>query len=271
MRPLIALGAVVLLLVASGLVLAAPGAHAGAASHYPPMTGSVSGPTTLGTGLNGTYVVTASGGPAEATNTTIVGVYTFNATLSGPNTTGAIVTPESGVLVNQTVSLRLAGPTDAGQTITLSVLVRSGYNGANVTENLTEAIDIASPYNLLATLNVAPGATIGPLDLTVTLDGSPVGTVHVPTLTGGTTWPVHFEYVALGLSPGWHTFAISLAQQHGLIVFAGGSESYTQDFYIPGPAPNYTWWYFAGAAVFLGTIFIWVTRVGARRRPKAKK
>jgi hypothetical protein len=261
----------VLLLVGAGLIASSGHAAAASKTPYPTLTGTIVGPSYLGVGLKATYEVRATGGPAEAPNTTIVGIYSYNATLTGPNTTGSFVTPTSGVLVNGTGNVTVSGPSVAGQTLTLGVLVRSGYNGANVSDNLSYAITILMPYNVSATLLVATGATIGPLDLTVTLDGTPVGTVSVPVLTSGSTYPLSFHYVAVDLSPGWHTFSISLAQEHGLLTFPGGSQSYSDSFYIPGPPPDYTVWYVAGAAAFVMTIFIWVTRVGARRRGKAKK
>jgi len=254
-----------------GLGPASAARPASSATPYPPLSGAITGAQYLGVGLKGNYVVHATGGPAEAVNTSIVGVYSFNATLTGPNIQGGFVTPASGILVNGTGNLTVSGPANASQTLTLSVLVRSGLNGLNVSDNLTYSITMLLPFNVSATLVVASGATVGPLDLTVTLDGAAVGSVQVPTLTGGTTYPIAFVYVDANITPGWHTFAISLAQEHGLVTFPGGAESYSDSFYIPGPPPNYTVWYVAGAAAFVGTIFIWVTRVGARRRGKPKK
>jgi hypothetical protein len=262
---LVAAAAVALL-----LLVGLGGLAAGAASTYPALSGTIQGPTTLGESLKATYTIHAVGGPAEAPNTTIVGVYTYNATLAASNSSGMFVTPASGVLVNGTGNVTVAAP-PVPEPLSLFVLVRSGYNGVNSSDNLTYTISIVQPYNLTATLVVAAGASVGPLGLTVTLDGTPVGSVAVPTLTGGSTYPLSFQYVATGLSPGWHTFAISLAQEHGLVTFAGGTESYSQSFYVPGPPPDDTAWYVVGAAAFIGTIFIWVTRVGARRRGRPKK
>jgi hypothetical protein len=270
--PLALLLALLLLAAGTLAVLGAVGsASASSGTPYPPLSGTVSGPQYLGVGLKGTYVVHATGGPAEAPNTTIVGVYSYNATLSGPNIQGGFVTPTSGIFVNGTGNLTLMAPANASQTVTISILLRSGLNGLNISDNLSYSITILMPFNVSATLVVASGASVGPLDLTITLDGTPVGTVKVPTLSGGTTYPVSFQYVDANITPGWHTFAISLAQEHGLVTFPGGSQSYSDSFYIPGPPPNYTGWYVAGAAAFVGTIFIWVTRVGARRRGKPKK
>ena len=69
----------------------------------------------------------------------------------------------------------------------------------------------------------------------------------------------------------WHTFSISLASQHGLVTFPGGAQQYSQSFYVTGPPPDYTVWYVAGIGAFLGAVFIWSTRVAARRRGRAKK
>jgi hypothetical protein len=267
---LLILLAVVLLLPLLALSGGALATGTAASSPYPPLSGSITGPSTLGEKLKATYTIQATGGPAEALNTTIVGVYTYNATLSGANTSSAFVTPASGVLLNGSASVTVSAPSQA-QSMTLFVLVRSGYNGANVSDNLTYAIDVVAPFNVTATLVVGSGTSVGPMTLAVTLDGDPVGTVAVPTLTGGSTYPINFQYVPLGLSPGWHTFAISLVPEHGLVTFPGGAETYAQSFYVTGPSPDYTPWYLAGFGAFIGTIFIWTSRVGARRRGRAKK
>jgi hypothetical protein len=106
--------------------------------------------------------------------------------------------------------------------------------------------------------------------LAVDLDGTPVGSIPIPTLTNGQNFPVSFSYVGASLSPGWHTFSLSLAQEHGLVTFANGLESLSVSFYIPGPPPDNTLWIVAGALGFGVVVFIWFTQVGARRRSKAK-
>ena len=93
----------------------------------------------------------------------------------------------------------------------------------------------------------------------------------MPVITAGSTYPLTFSYVDLNLTPGWHTFAISLASEHGLVTFSGGAQQYSDTFYVNGPPPDYTIWYAAGALAFVGALFIWSTRVAARRRGRAKK
>lgn len=269
LRPLALLVALLGLLAPAALpgpVAAAADVHAAASTT---LTGNISGPTQIGVGLKGTYEVRATGGPAIAANGTQVGIFSYQASIVGINTTSATLTPSDGVLVNGTTNLSLVAP-NITESLTLYVDVTSNYSGQNQSTNLTYDINVIVPITLAATLTVVGPTAVKAFDLTVQLDGATVGAIHVPSLTAGQSYPVTFSYVGTGLSPGWHTFTISLAQEHGAVVFRGGAESYSASFYVPGPPPNYAYWYLAGAVAFAGAVFIWVTRVGARRRPKAK-
>ncbi len=55
------------------------------------------------------------------------------------------------------------------------------------------------------------------------------------------------------------------------MTFPGGAQQYSETFYVNGPPPDYTIWYAAGSVAFVGALFIWSTRVAARRRGRAKK
>ncbi len=258
----------VLALVATGLLLWPP--PVGAAS--PAVTGAISGPTNVGENLQANYTVSATGGPAEAVNGTIVGDLTYTANVSGPNTTGASLTPGAGAILNGTASLHLTAPPVA-QTITLTVVVKSSNNatGQNASNTFTYAVNIVEPFTLNATIEAVSGESVGPFDLTVLLDGAPVGTIHVPTISAGSNYSIVFHYVDTSLSVGWHTFSISLAQEHGLVEFPGGAQEYSVSFYIAGPPPNDTLWYVAGIAVLALTVFIWSSQVAARQRGRGKK
>jgi hypothetical protein len=105
----------------------------------------------------------------------------------------------------------------------------------------------------------------------VTLDGTVVGQVNVSSLISGGTFRITYKYATLGLSPGDHTFAISLAQEHGLVKFANGQTVYTETVYVTGPSPDYTLWYVAGIVAFFVALFIFATRVAARRRGTARR
>jgi hypothetical protein len=226
----------------------------------------------VGKGLHATFAVSANGGPAVAPNGTQTGIFSYKATLSGTNTTGALVTPVSGVLVNRMTNLSVTAP-NVTETVTLAVLVTSSVHGTgtkNVSSNFTTTFRVVQPYHLAATLSVPGPEGSDPFSVTVTLDGTPVGSVAVPALAAGGTYPLGFDYVTGGLSPGWHTFAINLAPEHGLVVFAGGQEVFSESFYVQAPAPNLTLWFVAGAFAFVGAIFIWLMAVGARRRGRRR-
>lgn len=263
--------ALAVLLCSAGAGLVVPAGTARAGPTAAPLTGSIHGPTVVGVGLTATYTVNASGGPAEAPNGTQVGIYSFSASYSAANTTGAGFTPTSGVLVNQSVRLTLSAP-NVTESLTLYVSVTSSLNGSgNVSTNLSLTVSIVQPYHLSAVLQVASSSGTSPFNLSVQLDGQAVGAVAIPALTGGTSYPLSFNYVSSGLSPGWHTFTISLAQEHGLVQFAGGQTTFTQSFYVSGPPPDYTFYILGGVVAFVGVVFIWTTRVGARRRGRAKR
>lgn len=259
----LALLALVLASGAGPLVAPADGAAASVSGH-------ISGPSNVGVGLKASYQVYATGGPAFAANGTQVGILSFSASLVGVNTSSATITPSQGVLINGTTALQLVAP-NLTESLSLYVDVTSNYTGTNQTVNLTYVINVIQPILLTASLVVVGPGAVKAFDLTVQLDGAVVGTVPVPSLTSGQTYPVNFSYVNSGLSPGWHTFSISLAEEHGLVAFTGGAETYTDSFYVTGAPNQNAYWYLAGALALGAVVFIWITRVAARRRPKAKK
>ncbi len=262
--PLYALfGFLLILLPLAGLV---PPARASSEA----LTGHITGPTNVGVALTANYRVYATGGPAIAANGTQVGILSYTASLVGLNTTSATVSPNSGVLINGTTNISLVAP-NITESVSLYVDVVSNFTGTNQTINLTYTINIVTPITLSAVLDVVGPGAVKAFALTVDLDGAAVGTVAVPSLTAGQTYPVNYSYVNPGLSSGWHTFTISLTEEHGLVVFQGGSESFSKSFYVTGSSNDYDDWYLAGGIAFVLAVFIWVTRVGARRRPKAKK
>jgi hypothetical protein len=266
------LRAAVLLLVLVGAALpalgAVPGAHAGLA--YGPLSGSISGPGYLGETQNATYIVSVSGGPAVSANGTQVGIFSYNASVSGKNATGVTLGPTSGSIQNGTLRLGLKA-SNLSQLLTIFVLVTSSYQHKNQSTNLSYAVNVVVPYRISATLVAGSAGTVSPFSLTVTLDGNAVGSIAVGTLTAGAHTPITFSYVNPNLASGWHTFAISLTQQHGLVTFAGGEQSVTMTFYVAGPAPNNSIWIVTGIVAFVGVVFIYATRVGASRRGRAKK
>ncbi|HZY92743.1 MAG TPA: hypothetical protein VFG07_08260 [Thermoplasmata archaeon] len=261
------------LLVASLVVpLGAMGAPAAtAAGNYPPLVATLHGPTTIGTLLSANYTVNVSGGPAVALNGTVVGSYTYKATFTALNRTGILFGPAAqGVVLNGSAILKLTAG-NVTEPVTLGVLITSTYQGVNQTMNATLLVNVVQPYVVSTTLVVGSGAGVSRFYLEVDLDGSAVGQVPVPTLSAGSSYPLSFRYVDTNLAPGWHTFSLSLAAQHGLITFPGGMQSFSESFYVSGAPTDYTFWFLTGAVAFVGAIVIWSLRVGARRRGKAKK
>jgi hypothetical protein len=257
--------------VAASSLLAVGPAHAAgpSASASAPLTGSITGPSVVGTGLKASYTVSAQGGPAFAPNGTQVGILSYSASVAGTNATNVNLLPSAGVLTNGTVALTLT-TTNLTQSLVLTVDVTSGHNGSNVSSNFTYDVQVVVPYTVAATLVVAGSAGSEPFAVQVLLDGNPVGSVSVPSLTAHANYALTFSYVDPGLSVGWHTFTLVIGNAHGLVQFANGQSSYAQSFYVAGPPTNFTPWYLVGAAAVVGAIFIWLTLSGARRRGRKR-
>ncbi|MGI0071045.1 MAG: hypothetical protein ACRECT_03110 [Thermoplasmata archaeon] len=270
MLPLALVGLVVIglgLLGPGGFAVAAPGVAAGST-----VQATVTGATVLSYNTSAFYTINASGGPAFAANGTLVGNLTYYASVAGANTTGVSVVPARGGFVNATTPEKTQLTVgNLAETITITIEVASVYQTANSSTNLTYLVQVVQPYVLTLHLVSQSSSTILGFDLTVYLDGAAVGVLSIPTLTAHQDYTATFRYATTGLSAGAHTFTVTLSSQHGLVTFSGGTTTYSTTFYVPGPPPNYDVWYIAGAVAFFGAIFIFATRVAARRRNPSRK
>jgi hypothetical protein len=252
----------------------APAARAGVspAATPTPVTGNVSGPAYLATSTNGTFRFNATGGPGVVGGT-VLGKLTWVATLGGPNTTGTSVTPSNGSitsLASEPVSLSVKVGIHTGQ-FTLSVTVTSTLAKNNSSATISKAFHVLVPYVLRATLVAGPAAEVMPFQVQVALDGSIVGSATVPKLAPNATYHFSFRYADPNLGSGYHTFTLTIANAHGLVTFSNGRTVQSTTFYVAPGATNYTIYYVLGAVVFLGVLFIYATRVGARRRGTARR
>jgi hypothetical protein len=236
-----------------------------------PVTGNVTGPNALALSTSGNYTLRATGGPGVLPDGEQIGNLSWSATVAAANTTNVSVAPTSG---NFTVSspgrLELV-VSNVSETVTLEVEYTSTYNGHSATLNVTYAVAVVVPYKVEAKLVTGPYANLLTFKIAVYLDGTQVGTVDVPALSANETYTLTYNYATTGFSPGWHTFTLSVANEHGLVAFTGGVLQYSQSFYVPGPPPNYTIWYLAGTVAFFGALFILATRVAARRRGGSRR
>lgn len=268
--------AVVRGLVVAGLLLGtlvAAGASVALepATTYTPVTGNIHGPTVVATASNTTYYLNGTGGPAIAPNGTEVGTISWKVTLSANDLAGVSISPNASTFTRGTPGETHLKVGAVAETVTLTVEIQSTYLSTNATTNLTYQVQVVVPYVVHAELVVGPHASVLGFDVTVDLDGNRVGTVKVPAIAANGTYNLTFDYATTGLSPGEHTFTISLANEHGLVAFAGGAIEYSQSFYVLGPPPDYALYVVAGIVVFAGVLFIFMTRVAARRRPAATK
>jgi hypothetical protein len=265
-------GLLVLLIVVAALAsvpLAAPPARATSGSG--PVTGTITGKTVLAYHGAAQYTINGTGGPGVASNGTIVGNLTYYLTLTGPNTTGVSVSPSKGEILKGipgSVSLTVS---NVSEVVTINVLLASTLNASNASTNFSIQVNVVEPYTLATTLYNLGNSSVTSFVVLVDLDGAPVGNSTVPTMLPHTTFHFSFQYATVGLSDGTHTFSISLTTVHGLVRFANGTTVYSVTFTIPSPPPDYTIWYVAGVVAFLGALFIFGARVGARRRGTSKK
>lgn len=256
--------------LAVGPIGAASAPQADASSHLAtsatPVNGTIQGPSVLGISSTGGYYINGSGGPAYAANGTKIGNLSYYVTVVGPNTTGVVFAPTRNNITDFTSPLANLTVSTVLETLTIDVMISSTYGAANASINFSYQVRVVQPYVVAATLVDRSTADLLAFTVQVALDGTVVGTVEVPSMTAGGTYDLAYSYVTGGLGSGWHTFSISLAQEHGLVTFANGSTVFSESFYVAPAAPNYTIWYAAGAVAFIGVLFILVTRVAARRR-----
>jgi hypothetical protein len=240
------------------------------AASYSPVQANLTGPHVLAQRGTGDYTLRATGGPAFLPNGTMVGNLSYTATVSGSNTTGVSLSPPSSDLVNGTGALTLA-TSNLTQALTISVEITSTYETTNATLNITFSVTVVQPYIVSATLVSGANTSIAGFTIQVDLDGALVGNITVPEMLANETHQVSYAYATLGLASGWHTFTLSIAGTPGLVRFSNGEVSYSVSFYVPGSTPSYTLWYAVGIVAFLGTTFILVTRLAARRRGTTRR
>ncbi len=235
------------------------------------VSGTIQGPSVLATHGTGKYVINATGGPAVAANGTRVGNLTFYASVSGPNLTGVSLAPESGSITTVGPGNTFLSVSAATETLTISVMISSTNGKENQSVNLTYTVNVVTPYVVSATIVNTGSATVVGVSVAVSLDGTVVGNVSLPSLTPGGEYSLSYRYATTGISPGDHTFSLTIKDPHGLVTFTNGATTYTSTFYVAGPAPDNTVWYVLGVVAFFGVLFIFMTRVAARRRGVARK
>jgi len=264
--------ALVLGLLASTALLPAARAVAPAATATTPIAGNVTGPALVATSSNATFYLNASGGPAYS-GKQLTGKMTWSATLVGADLTGFSVSPSNGTISNSPsgpVKLTVATGTVV-ESLRVTVEVKSSSSTANETANVSGSFRCVVPYVVHAVLVAGPGAVVLPFLVAVDLDGAPVGTVRVPELQPNATYDLLYRYPSGGLSSGYHTFSLSIGKPHGPVSFSNGLMVESTTFYVAPPPPNNSVWYVAGVVAFFGVLFIYGTRVAARRRGSARR
>ena len=234
-------------------------------SSYSPLKANVTGPKVVGQNKTFEYVLMAHGGPAYAANGTEVGNITYWASVAGTNTTSVSFLPSTGTVPNSTsgypVELDTSGIV---QTLTITVEFASLYEKLNESVNVTITVHVVAPYILTGKV-VAGAQTVLSFAIRVTLGGTIVGAITIPTLTPKEVYNFTFDYTTLPLGSGYHTFVLTLPSPHGQVHFANGQQSYSITFYVEGPPANYTDYYVLGVVAFLAVVLISLLYVGSRR------
>ncbi len=264
----------VVLLVGGLLAVPLGGARAAspAVSGSAPFTGNVSGPTLIATVSNATFHFNASGGSAFL-GSTLVGTIKWTARLNAVNTTGCSVTPANGTIANATdlPAKTVVKTGNISEAMTLTIELTASLSGSNASVNLTASFHIVVPYAIHAVLVAGSNAEVLPFLVSVALDGKVIGTVAVPELAPKETYALDYRYATLSLSSGYHTFTLSITEAHGLVSFSNGRTVESATFYVaPAPANN-TLWYVVALVAFFGVLFIYATRVAARRRGTTRR
>lgn len=267
-RPWVAL---VFLLLGVGALLVPAVPALGSPSPSPTIQGSVDGPSVVATSSNSTFYINGTGGPAFGANGTEIGSVSWKAHLSGTVLTGVTLSPNSSTFSGSKPGVSHLKVSKLVQSLTITVEITSTYQTKVASINVTKTIQVVVPYVVRAQLSVGPGAGVLGFDVTVALDGAPVGTVAVPAIKAGGTYNLTYAYATAGLSAGSHTFTLSLKSASALVTFPGGARQYSVTIYVVGPPPDYPLYVLLGVVVFAGVLFIFVTRVGARRRLAASK
>jgi hypothetical protein len=255
--------------------LTLPGTLAASPAASSPIGGNLSGPGLVASSDNTTFFLNATGGPAFLAGTQ-EGPINWTATLTGVNVTGVAVSPSSGSITSSThqpVTMRVTtNALPQTMTLTVKVVSTSAANASiNATANFTRTFRVVVPYVLRATLVAGPSAIVLPFNVTVALDGNVVGAVAVPRIAANATYALVYRYPTTGLGSGYHTFTLAIGNPHGLVTFGNGATVMATTFYVaPSPA-NDTIWYVVGFVAFFGVLFIYATRVAARRRGPARR
>lgn len=270
-RPVAVVALLLLLLVPALFVTLGVASPSARAAGTPSVTGSFTGPAVVATGSTTQFHISGYGGPAFSANGTLVGNISYFTTLVASNLTGISISPPTAKFThNNTITANLVSG-DATETLSIQVMISSVGHGKNQSTNLSLTVHIVRPYVISTTVvNSSPSVVTG-FTLDITLDDRVIGNATVPTLQPAGKYVVTFSYATLGLSSGEHTFGISLAQEHGLVTFSGGQTQFSETVYVTGPPPDYTVWYIAGIAAFFGAIFIFASRVAARRRGATRR
>lgn len=236
-----------------------------------PVTGTFTGPATLGYNATEFYTLNATGGPAVSPTGQMLGNITYYLRLGGSNLTSVSISPTRGILVNTSAANPSLTVHNASETITIYVMISSTYLGQNESINLTYNVLVVQPYTLSVSLTAGPTYTILSFQLDVYLDGNYAGVYSVPTLTSGEVYTIKWSYATAPLSSGWHTFTFAIpSADQGLVTFPNGQSTYAYSFYITGPAPDYTLWIVAGVLAFVAVAFISLILVGGRRRNRGR-
>jgi hypothetical protein len=243
--------------------------NASAAVTYPPFQVQITGPAVLPSNGSGVFDAVASGGPAETLGGEFTGNYTFTSEILGVDTAGSFVSPQSGAFIGQDANLSLGGLVNTG-IYTLEMNVTShGIGNKNLTQIFSYQFSVVIPYIVTATVINENSYQVSTILVGIELDGVSVGRTEILTLAASASTQISFNFTG-SLSAGYHTFTFVLEGAYGLLQFGNGQTSYSVQFYVSGPAVDYTQFYLIGGMLAVLAILISLMIFGPRR-PRKKK
>lgn len=219
------------------------------------MFATLAGPTALAPGQVGSYTVTVSGSPSNAT-------LDYQWYIEGANTTGGSPlagTPgtQSGNATSNTFNV--TAPSAVG-TISVYVSVRATPEGGGTTTNtsVTQSVTVIQPIVLSATFhNDGPSAATN-VTVRFYVDDTYAGQSVLKSVAANADATATFNYLPVGLAPGSHTVRVEAS------LAPAQSVTYTV-FYKDVATPS------TGLVVILGIVAfipVFILTVGLRRRQK---
>ncbi len=204
--------------------VAASGADGG------PVYVSIEGKSVVATGEKWQYVVRAIGGPGSLEG----GNFSCRAELVGPDISGSLVSPSSGVSASGVFFLNVTAPS-APQDVTLVVNVTSSTALSSDRAVKTYPIKVLAPVVIQVSVKNSGDFDVLGIPVAFAVDGREVHetTVDVSSLSSKT---VTYNWTDPEMSQGEHVITVTLDPDSRFVEFETGGSVYTTTIYVGKPS-----------------------------------